>query len=143
MAKGREFYTEHPNNPPEWYWKAGLHDACIIGVEAYKLSFDYSKYAVNKSKYDRNILSLKIDAKGALFDSNVKEIRFYNYKILPESIDLPSINFTGKNKLWWLSDKLIERNGKYEFDVLLEEIGSSPEEFHFKLCCDRVEIDRR
>ena len=39
------------------------------------------------------MLSLKIGAKGALFDSHVKEIRFYNYKILPESIDL-----TGKSK---------------------------------------------
>jgi hypothetical protein len=46
-----------------------------------------------KNKYDRNMLSLKIGDTGALFDSRVKEIRFYNYKILPESIDL-----TGKSK---------------------------------------------
>lgn len=31
MAKDREFYTEYPENLPDWYWKAGLHDACIVG----------------------------------------------------------------------------------------------------------------
>ena len=65
MAKGREFYTEYPENPPDRYWKGGLHDSCILGAWAYEFSFD----------------------------SRVKEIRFYNYKILPESIDL-----TGKSK---------------------------------------------
>ena len=31
------FYTEYPENPPDWYREAGLHDACI----AYEFPFDY------------------------------------------------------------------------------------------------------
>ncbi|MBQ8145365.1 MAG: hypothetical protein IJ039_01135 [Clostridia bacterium] len=143
MAKGREFYTEYPENPPDWYWEAGLHDACIIGAESFEFPFDYNKYTAEKNKYDRNMISLKIDAKGAMFDFRVKEIRFYNYKILSESIGLPSINLTGKKKIWWLADQLTENNGKYELDILLEDLDSYPEQFHFKLRFDRAEVDRK
>lgn len=112
MAKDREFYTEYPENPPDRYWEAGLHDACIVGAEIYEFPFDYNKYTREKNKYDRNMLSLKIDAKGALYDSHVKEIRFFNYKILPESIDLTSFELSEKNKVWWLADRLSETGGK-------------------------------
>ena len=98
MAKGREFYTEYPENPPDWYWEAGLHDACIVGVEVYEFPFDYNKYIAEKSKYDRNMLSLKIDAKGALYDFRVKEIRFFNYKMLSESVDLIGIEPSEKTR---------------------------------------------
>jgi len=130
--------TEYPENPPDWYWKNGLHDACIIGVETHEFPFDYNKSKLQKQQYDRNMLSLKIDAKGAMFDFHVKEIRFFNYKILPESIDL-----TNKKKIWWLADKLTEVNGKYELDILLQDVDSYPEEFHFKLRFDRAEVDRK
>lgn len=50
MSKDREFYTEYPENPPDWYWKAGLHDACIVGAEVYEFPFDYNKYAREKNK---------------------------------------------------------------------------------------------
>ena len=33
----------------------------------------------------------------------MKEIRFYNYKILSKEVDL-----TGRKKIWWLEDKLTE-----------------------------------
>ena len=77
MEKGKIFQTEYPENPPDWYWKSGLHDAFIIGVETYEFPFDYNKYAVQKNQYDRNMLLLKIDAKGAMFDFRIKEIRFF------------------------------------------------------------------
>ena len=143
MAKGREFYTEYPENPPDWYWENGLHDACIVGVESYEFPFDYNKYTAVKNKYDRNMLSLRIDAKGALYDSRVKEIRFYNYKLLPESVDLTSIEPSEKNKVWWLADQLTGKGGKYELDILLEICVPHQKQFHIKFRFDRAEVDRK
>lgn len=143
MAKGRIFYTEYPENPPECYWESGLHDACIIGLETYEFPFDYNKYTPEKNKYDRNMLSLRIDAKGALYDSRVKEIRFYNYKLLPESVDLTSLELSEKNKVWWLADQLTEQNEKYELDILLEICVPHQKQFHLRLRFDRAEVDRK
>ena len=36
MEKGKIFQTEYPENPPDWYWESGLHDACIVGVETHE-----------------------------------------------------------------------------------------------------------
>ena len=143
MEKDKIFYTEYPENPPEWYWESGLHDASIIGVDTYEFPFDYDKYTAKKNKYDRNVLSLRIDAKGALYDSRVKEIRFYNYKLLPESIDLISLEPSEKNKVWWLADQLTEQNEKYELDILLEICVPHQRQFHLKLRFDRAEVDRK
>lgn len=143
MEKDRIFYTEYPENPPDWYWESGLHDASIIGVDTYEFPFDYDKYTAKKNKYDRNVLSLRIDAKGALYDSRVKEIRFYNYKLLPESVDLMSLEPSEKNKVWWLADQLTEQNEKYELDILLEICVPHQRQFHLKLRFDRAEVDRK
>ena len=143
MEKVREFYTEYPDNPPDWYWGNGLHDACIVGVDTYEFPFDYNKYTAEKNKYDRNMLSLRIDAKGALYDSHVKEIRFYNYKLLPESVDLTSIEPSEKSKVWWLADQLTEKGGKYELNILLEICVPHQKQFHLKLGFDRAEVDRK
>ena len=143
MEKDRIFYTEYPENPPDWYWESGLHDASIIGVDTYEFPFDYDKYTAKKNKYDRNVLSLRIDAKGALYDSRVKEIRFYNYKLLPESVDLMSLEPSEKNKVWWLADQLTEQNEKYELDILLEICVSHQKQLHLKLRFDRAEVDRK
>ena len=143
MAKVREFYTEYPENPPDWYWENGLHDACIVGVDTYEFPFDYNKYTAEKNKYDRNMLSLRIDAKGALYDSRVKEIRFYNYKLLPESVDLTSIEPSEKSKVWWLADQLTEKSGKYELNILLEICVPHQKQFHLKLGFDRAEVNRK
>ena len=143
MERVREFYTEYPDNPPDWYWKNGLHDACIVGVDTYEFPFDYNKYTAEKNKYDRNMLSLRIDAKGALYDSRVKEIRFYNYSLLPESVDLTSIEPSEKSKVWWLADQLTENSGKYELDILLEICVPHQKQFHLKLRFDRAEVDRK
>lgn len=139
----RTFHTEYPENPPEWYWKKGLHDAFVIGVEPYEFPFDYNKYEGEKNKYDRNMLTLKMDAKGAMFDFHVTEIRFYNYKILSEGIDFVNSELFGERKVWWLADQLTEQNGRYELDVLLENFDPYKKQFHLKLRFDRAEVDRQ
>ena len=139
----REFYTQYPKNPPAWYWERGLHDACIVETDTYEFPFDYNKYAVEKNKYDRNMLSLKIDAKSAMFDFGVKEIRFYNYKILSDGIEPANGDLFSKKKIWWLADQLTEQNGRYELDILLKDLDLHQKQFHFKLRFDRAEVDRK
>ncbi len=139
MARSRRkaYQSEYPETPPEWYWVNGLHDACIVNIEAMEFPFDYEQYTAQTSKYLRNVLIFKVDSANALFDSCVKQIRFYNYKILSEKIDL-----AGENKVWWLEDKLTEENGSYILEITLEDTDSARKQFHFKIKFDRAEVDR-
>ena len=59
------------NSLPEWYWKYGLHDANIISATKKESGWNPTD----------NCLILKIDCDGALFEADIIEIRFYNYKI--------------------------------------------------------------
>ena len=113
MAKGKVYISNYPDNPPEWYWTSGLHDACIIGVELFEFPFDYHKFIGEKNKYNRNLITLRMNAKGALYDNDVKEIRLFNYRILTEDISLE-----GRDKVWWLADRLVD-HGNYYTEVLL------------------------
>lgn len=131
------YFSNYPDDPPEWYWTLGLHDACITGVEALEIPFDYGKFSGNKSKYDRNVLILMIDAKGAIYDTSVKEIRLYNYKILT-----PEISLENRKKLWWLADRLSEDGDRYVLEIDLQDFDSDPEEFTVKIKFDRAEVDR-
>ena len=58
---GKVYTSGYPENPPEWYWINGLHDACIIGVETIENSFDYDKFVKENNKFIRNQLTLEID----------------------------------------------------------------------------------
>lgn len=64
------------------YWISGLHDACIIGTESFKFPFDYNEFVSEKIIYNRYLITLRINANGALYDNEVKEIRIFNYRIL-------------------------------------------------------------
>ncbi len=137
MSKDTNRHSYQSNNPPDWYWANGLHDACIIDVDTFEFPFDYNKYIGQKSNYDRNILTLKIDASNALFDTRVKEIRFFNYKILSNNTELE-----GRQKIWWVSDILTEEKGHYVLEVECRDFDSYPEDFTFKIKFNRVEVDR-
>ena len=137
MPRCKEYQSKYPDNAPEWYWRSGLHDAVIIGVESFEFPFDYNKFVGEKSKYNRNLFVLKIDATGAMFDSAVKEIRLFNYKIISDSI-----NLEGRKKVWWLSDRLTEENGDYFLEIDLQDFDSFPQEFTFKIKFARAEVDR-
>ena len=108
MAKSKAYMSLCPKNPPEWYWINGLHDAGIVGVEISEFPFDYNKFVREKNKYNRNLLVLKINAKGALYDNSVEEIHLYNYKILT-----PDISLENRKTIWWLADRLIEQDDHY------------------------------
>ena len=138
MAKKREYKSHHPENPPNWYWINGLHDAVIVEVEMFDFPFDYNKFVGEKSNYNRNLLILRINARGALYDTSVQEIHFYNYKILTSEISLE-----GRKTIWWLADRLIENENHYILEIDLQDFDAYPEDFTFKIKFERAEVKRK
>ncbi len=138
MAKRREYVSDFPDNPPEWYWVNGLHDAGIMEVETFEFPFDYDKFVGEKNNYNRNLLILKINAKGALYDTSVQEIHFYNYKILT-----PDISLEGRKTIWWLADRLSENGNNYVLEIDLQDFEAYPEDFTFKIKFERAEVKRK
>lgn len=137
MAKGKEYVSACPDNPPDWYWIYGLHDAFITEIKPVEFPFDYNKFIEEKSKYDRNCLSLKIDAKDALYDTSIEEIRFYNYKILT-ACHLPN----DKKRVCWKADRLSEQGDHFILEIDLLYFDSHPEDITIKIKFDRAEVDR-
>ena len=133
MAKSREYASHYP----DWYWTTGLHDAGIVGVESFEFPFDYNKFFGQKSKYNRNLLKLKIDSKGAIYDTSVKEIHFYNYKILT-----PDISLENRKIIWWLADRLIANDHNFVLEIDLQDFNAYPEDFTFKIKFERIEVVR-
>ena len=138
MAKNRKNISHHPENSPDWYWINGLHDAGIVEVESFEFPFDYNKFVGEKSKYNRNLLVLKINAKGALYYTSVEEIRLYNYKILT-----PDISLEGRKTNWWLADRLSENENHYILEIDLQDFNAHPEDFTFKIKFERAEVKRK
>lgn len=129
--------SHHPENPPEWYWARGLHDAGITDVEEFEFPFDYRTFVGPKSNDNRNLLKLKIDSKGAVYDSSVKEIYFYNYEVLT-----PNISLKNRKVMWWLSDRLIANGDHFVLEIDLQDFNSYPEDFTFKIRFERAEVVR-
>ena len=81
---------------------------------------------------------LKIDAKCALYDTSVEEIRLYNYEILT-----PDISLENRKTIWWLADRLLEQNNRYILEIDLQDLSSSrPKNFTFKIKFERAEVKR-
>ena len=137
MAKGKVYTSSYPDNPPDWYWVNGMHDACIVDVEYFEFPFDYNKFVGNKNSYDRNLMLLKINASGALYEQDIKEIRLFNFKIITNNIEI-----RGRKKVWWLADRLTEKDGRYYLEIDLQDFDSYPEDFTFEIKFDRAEVIR-
>ena len=135
MKKINVHASTFPPDPPSWYWVRGLHDACITSVEAMEFPFDYSRFVTEKENYNRNLFTLKIDAKGALFDTGIKEILLYNYKILSEDISLEN-----RKKIWWFADRLMDHGNYFILEIDLKDFESDPERFTFRIKFDRAEV---
>ena len=136
MAK-RNSQTHSPESPPAWYWVKGLHDAHITLVESFEFPFDYDRYTREKNTYDRNCLTLTVDAAGAMFDTSVKSIRLYNYKYLS-----PETALEGHGTLWWIGDRLTVSDGRFELEIDLYDGEAFPEEFTVRIRFDRAEVER-
>lgn len=136
MAK-RNSQTHSPESPPAWYWVKGLHDAHITLVESFEFPFDYDRFTREKNTYDRNCLTLTVDAAGAMFDTAVKVIRLYNYKYLS-----PETALEGHGTLWWLGDRLTVSEGRFELEIDLYDGEAFPEDFSVRIQFDRAEVER-
>lgn len=137
MAKVKNYTSDYPDNAPEWYWVNGLHDACIKDADMLEFPFDYKKFISENNRYTRNILTLKINAGNALYDRRVKEIRFFNYKILSDDISLD-----GRKEIWWMADRLTDHGDYYTLEIDLQDFSSYPEDFTIKIKFERAEVDR-
>ena len=133
----RNLQAHSPESPPAWYWVKGLHDAHITLVESFEFPFDYDRYTREKNPYDRNCLTLTIDASGAMFDTSVKAIRLYNYKYLS-----PETALEGHGTLWWISDRLTDCGDHFELEIDLYDSEAFPEDFTVKVKFDRAEVER-
>ena len=67
----------------------------------------------------------------------MKEIRLFNYRILTEDISLE-----GRDKVWWLADRLVDHGNYYTLEIDLQDFDAYPEEFTFKIKFERAEVDR-
>ena len=102
----KKHVAQQAESLPAWYWASGWHDAGITAVESLVFPRDYGTFDGQKRSDIRNLLKLKIDSKGALHDTSVKEIRLYNHKLLTPAASLEN----GKTS-WWLSDRLTHATG--------------------------------
>lgn len=133
--KNRDTLSDNVNSTPEWYWSLGLHDAQITSIEEMEFEFDYEQLIADKKGYNSNLLTLKIDAEGAIYDQAVTQIRLFNYKILSGNIPKDS-----KKEVWWLGDILDCHDGYYTLDIdwtycrLTENV---------KIKFERAEVDRK
>ena len=136
MAK-RNLQVHSPESLPDWYWVKGLHDAHITLAESFEFPFDYDRYTRGKNTYDRNCLTLTLDAAGAMFDTSVKTIRLYNYKYLS-----PETAPEGHGTLWWIGDRLTVSDGRFELEIDLYDGAAFPEELTVRVRFERAEVER-
>lgn len=116
---------------PDWYWKYGLHDAKILSVAELELPPDW------KSKNPRrNCLEICLDCKNALFETNIRKICLYNYKIRRFEL-----NFKDLEEPWWIEDRLTRfPNTGYELEIIIETADGRQEQFIVEF--EMAEIER-
>lgn len=92
--------AEYDAQLPDWYWKRGLHDAKILSVCELKLVPDW------KEKHPkRNCLEILLDGKNALFETNIKKISLYNYRITDMNMNgVKPITLEAFRNVYWLGD---------------------------------------
>ena len=102
----------------EQYWYKGLHDAQITNICSGSMTTNYKK---KPSLY--NYLRLSIDADGAIYDTNVTEIAFYNYSAKWKGGRIKDFSYYLGN--WWLGDSLEKEKDKYSLTIHLQSIDKN------------------
>lgn len=133
----KKHVAQQAESLPAWYWASGLHDAGITAVESLVFPRDYGTFDGQKRSGIRNLLKLKIDGKGALYDTSVKEIRLYNYKLLT-----PAASLENRKTSWWLSDRLTACDGGFVLEIDLCDLDADPENFTCRIQFEKAEVVR-
>ena len=119
---------------PDWYWKAGLHDAKLVRAEYLEFEYDYRlKNTV------RNALVLHLDAAQAMFDTGITTIELHNYKILLDESSIGGYPDDGIAGCYWMQDILTWEDGKYILDIIL--LGE--DDFHFTVRFENAMVLRK
>ena len=106
---------------PEWFWARGLHDAEVEDISIKEINPDYSK---TLPLY--NFLSIKLDAEEAMFERDITEIRFYNYKLKGIETKLPT-----EYPLFWMTETLSQfSKNVFEIKIELETADGKPRFIH-------------
>ena len=111
---------------PDWYWHRGLHDALILRTEESDLPYDYTQ-----RNPVRNCFRIHLDASQAMFDTAVKSISLFNYKVL----STPASGLAG---CYWKQDVLRSEKGKYVLE--LTALGETHVQFVIRF--EYAEIER-
>ena len=99
---------------PDWYWKNGLHDAEILSVCELELAPDWKE---NYPK--RNCLDILLNGKNALFETTIKRISLYNYRIVDMKMNATEpITLEAFRDVYWLGDSIGQlEDGKYLLEI--------------------------
>ena len=99
---------------PDWYWKNGLHDATILSACERELVPDW------KEKHPkRNCLEFLLNGKNALFETNIKRISLYNYRIVDMKMNATDpITLEAFRDVFWLGDSIEQlEDGGYLLEI--------------------------
>ncbi len=128
VKKLEEYYAQFP----DWYWKYGLHDAVILSVSELQLFPDYKE---KNPKY--NCLEIDLDSSNAIYESDIKKICLYNYKIKTSDIDINKIV-----KPWWMGDTIKQLpNNHYLLEIEVE--SGSGELIEFSVSFEFAKVERK
>ncbi len=130
MSKAEKEYNDYIKNCPDWYWVYGLHDAEILQVNELELMPDYKLQPPI-----RNCLEITLDSRGALFDTSIRKISLYNYKIISGNI-----NDLKEKKIWWIGDTLSCAFNDYLLNIEFEKAKGS--RFHFQIKFQNAVVER-
>ncbi len=120
-----------PATHPDWYWSRGLHDAEIKGIHELEFSPDWKA-----SEPRWNCLELVLDSRGAMFETDIRQINFFNYKILSGDPDRLREPHT-----WWFSDKPETDEKGYRLTVTFE--SSHGDRFELQIRFEEALVERK
>lgn len=116
-----------------WYWTRGLHDARILCTEAKDLPYDFTeRHPI------RNCFKIHLYSSGAMFDTSIKCITLFNYKILLDDSDKGGYTDGGLDGCYWMQDILRLDRGKY----LLEITALGEDDFRYVIQFESAQVDR-
>ena len=118
---------------PPWYWLRGLHDALVLAVDTQELAYD-----VTQAKPVRNCMTIRLDAKAALFDTSVTAIHLFNYKVLEDGSESGGYG-EGLTGCYWMQDRLRREKDKFILDIT----ALGKDDFLYSVRFDFAEVERK
>lgn len=125
-------YFDSLKKLPAWYWKRGIHDAEILDVWERETGFDKTR-----GKRYRNCLVFSLDSSGAIYETDIKKIIFYNYEVRMSNAPISRLS-----KTWWMGDTIEQlSNGNYllNFEVSLE----NNDRLNFSMEFEYADVERQ